>query len=240
MRKHLSVLGLWIRGTFLGAVGILALTAAVELGLVWWRLEAVRAGEISGFAALVDQSRIRFVFAAGLTGLWAWLLYVGSAARRNTLGRLNVAEEKITLWHAVCCVGWLCVFWAVQIAVALAGYRMFLGAVDPAAVSGQSLYLACYQDGLLHWLLPLDDLWSAAELVLSVLTLGFTTAVDGSCQRRRRRLSDITSLMALLFLVLFPMVGGKPSPWVWMLVLPAFVLLGASRLRQGWKEGNDR
>ena len=236
MRKHLSILGLWVRSTFWGAAAVLAVTVAAQLGLLWRQLGTVRAGEISRFAELVGRSRINLVYAAGLTVLWVWLLYVGCAAKRNTLGRLSVSETGVTLWHAACCVGWLVVFRAVQVAVVLAGYRMYLGVADPALVSGQTLYLACWQDGLLHWLLPLRDRWTAAGVALGVLVLGLATAVDGGGQRQERRLSGFRSYLSWAILALGPVFGEGNMPWGLMLVLAAVAFMSIHRLYRSREE----
>lgn len=236
MRKHLSILALWVRSTFWGAAAVLAVTAAAQLGLLWRQLGAVQAGEISRFAELVGRSRINLVYAVGLTVLWVWLLYVGCAAKRNTLGRLSVGETGVTLWHAACCVGWLVVFRAVQVGVVLAGYRMYLGVADPALVSGQTLYLACWQDGLLHWLLPLRDRWTAAGVVLCTLALGQDAAVDGSSKRRGRRFSVFRSHLPWAILTLGPVFGGIIMPWGLMLVLAVVDLMSIHRLYRSRKE----
>lgn len=237
MKKHLSILALWVRSTFLGAALILLIAAAAETALLWGQLGAVRSGEMfPEFAELVNRSRIRYLYAAGLTALWGWLLYMGCAARRNTLGRLNVAEEKITLWHGACCVGWLVIFWAVQVGVVLAGYRMFLGVADPLAVSGQSLFLACCQDELLHWLLPLVDRWTAVWVLTANLTLGFTAAVDGYCWRRGKRLFSFLSFLPWAILTLGPIFGESTVPWALAVMLIVIVFINISRLYRGWRE----
>ena len=50
MRKHLSILALWVRGTWLVCAGICLATAAVQLGLMGFRLGAVGRREIADYA----------------------------------------------------------------------------------------------------------------------------------------------------------------------------------------------
>ena len=238
MKKHLSILALWVRSTFWGAAGILIVTFAAEAGLLWRQIDGVRAGTVPDFSAMVSGSQMQWPYFAGLTLLWVWLLVAGCRARRNTLGRLSVAEEKIALWHGACCAGWLAVFWAVQVGAVLVGYRMFLGAADPLTISGQTLFLACYRDDLLHWLIPLQDLWTAVWGTAAVLVLSLTTAVDGYCWRRGKRFSSLKSSLPWAILALGPVFGEGTMPWALAVMLVVVAGIDINRLYRGWKEGD--
>lgn len=171
MRKYLSVMGLWVRGAFWGAVGIIAAMAAAELAVLRYRLSEA-AGNLTTFSAFASAAGIRAVFLPAL-GLLIVRLVTAVRSGRNTLGRLSVSMTVSALLYSLCSLLWLVIFWAAQIAVLLTAYRWFHGAVDPAMVSGQSLMISFYSSEEMHWLIPLADI----RLWIAVISLGLSLSL---------------------------------------------------------------
>lgn len=170
MRKYISVLGLWARSAFWGAVGILCVMAGAELALLRRGLGAVSGGNCRTYAELVENIHMGTVYLLALAALAVWLI-IAANGRETTMGRLSVSMNVSGVLYGVCALLWLIVMWGTQLAVALAGFRMFLREADPASVSGQTGLIAFYTAPELNWLLPMEDvgLWLTHAAVLVTL-----------------------------------------------------------------------
>lgn len=226
MRKHLSILALWVRSSFWWAAGISAVTAAVQVILMSVNIGAVRTGEISTFHELTGKAGIIIPHIIGMLSVWCCLIKAGARGGRETLGRLSVGEVGVTLWQAAANTGALLVFWAFEVAAALVGFRVFSANADPAAISGQSLFIAAHIDPLLHWLLPLEDLKTALWAIIYYPALGFITAADTCRSRRGGRAFAVSSLIVCLFAAVAP----SEFPLLMAIFTVAVVIVRAARL----------
>lgn len=205
MSKHLSVLALWASSTLGRVLAVLALTAAVETGLFWRVLAGMEREWPASMDSLLAGSGIYWVCVAAFLLVMALLSCSGCEFQGSklsyTLRRLSIREEAAVLWQAGYNAACLLLFWAVQAAVMLGLCLWYVGTVDPAYVSEQTVFLASYRIGLFHALLPLEDwgLWVREIVFLLVL------AVDGACAglRQRRGSFAATPLIFALLAVWF-------------------------------------
>ncbi len=195
MKRKLSVPVLWVGMTFRGAVLILFVMLASELVLLGLQMPRVSAGEILLYSDMVESAGVKYVYRAALA-LMFFRVFYACRASSLTVGRLSVSEVALALWNAAVILGWFAILYAVQILTVLIGYRLFLGAVDPAAVSGQSLMIACCESPTLHSLLPLMHRKLLAVNVLLYLALGFSMAVDVHSLRHGGRFPIVSGLLA--------------------------------------------
>lgn len=240
----MSVLALWIRSTFWGTVGVMALMAAAELALVRWALGTFpEIYEWSGlpmiwwFSEVMEKAHLPMVFTVGALALLCLWLAPGTGSR-YTLGRLSVREEIAVLWQAVCYAGWLLILWAVQLGAVLAAFRWYVGYADPAQLSGQTMFLDAYDSQFFHWLLPLDDHVVAVAVVVLVVSLGFALAVDNYRQRRGSRAPVVSILMAAVLPVLYN-TQDDAAAWYLMAVCTVLDVVQGVRLERGWREGDE-
>lgn len=177
LRKYLSVLGLWARNTFWGALGIIALMAGGELALIRGRMDDAAQGSVRFYASILGDIGFENFTMAALALMVLWLIFA-AGGRKYTMGRLSVAMNVSALLYGLTALMWLTVLWAAQIGVALVGYRWFSAAVDPASVSGQTLMLEFYRIGALRWLLPLEDVWLWAASCAATAALAVSVGAD--------------------------------------------------------------
>lgn len=177
LRKYLSVMGLWARNTFRGALGVIALMAAVELLLIRRGVSSAAAGQVRFYADVLGEIHFGVIYMAALVLMVLWLLFA-AGGRQLTLGRLSVPMNVSAIFYALVSLMWLTALWAAQIGAALVGYGWYAAAVDPRSVSGQTLMLEFYRIGELRWLLPLEDVWLWVASVTATVTLAASIGAD--------------------------------------------------------------
>lgn len=210
MKKALSIPALWARMTFWGGAGIILAAFGLELGLLAHGLDDVRAGTLLSFSELTDGAGLEVVCRVAFL-IMAVFLLLSVRAKRETLGRLRVSETASALWYAAVALGWLITLHAAELGGVLAGYGLFLRAVDPGVVSGQTLMLASYLDPALHGLMPLADWLAGAALAVLTLSLALTLAVDTAMMRRGRLFPFGSAVLAALWELNFGRFGAGTS-----------------------------
>ena len=123
MKKHLSVLMLFIRSTIFKILILLAVMSAVELLLFKMGMNSAGVAEImpkdhgQGIEAVILNSRISWVFGVSyILGTVILLkMSAGAGGKSNyTFGRLSISEHAVFGWQAVCNAGMYFVMWAAQ------------------------------------------------------------------------------------------------------------------------------
>lgn len=233
MKKHLSVLSLWLRLKLLPSLGLLAAMAALEL-LLFRR--GMNSGEtwLPTMDALLSRSGIQHIFF--FTFVLLLMLFSHSHSKaRYTLARLRAREETGALWDALCNIGCLFLLWSVQLAAALVMNRWHLqlaAAVDPAAVGSQTVVLAFYRDSFLHFLLPLRhvDVWISNSCFF--VAAGLLCAFDGYRIRREKK-----SFWSVLFVPMLAksLSGGSSWPVACTALSAAMVIMALVRLVLGYR-----
>jgi hypothetical protein len=209
MKQHLSVLLLAARSTIYKVIGILVLMAAAESASFYFVLEMAKNGAGYGLEDVVAQSRMAPVCAVFFLLLCAVLSLNGvefSGGRfRYTMRRLSVGEETAAAWWAVYYMACFFVFWAFQLLTAFLLCRLYAAQIDPAYVSGQTIFLAFCRNGFLHSLLPLEETSRYIRNLILILGLGITA----SCFCFRTRHDQKGLAMILLAVVAVGAFSGE-------------------------------
>lgn len=240
MRQHLSVLMLAARSTIYKVLALLVAMAVAEGLLFQTTLQKALAGEPLGLEQVISQSRIALVCGLGFLLLCALLSVAGSESRGGKLGytlrRLSVSERGVFLWWASYNVACFFLFWVAQLAIAMLLCRLYLSRMDPAYISGQTVFLAFYRSRFLHSLLPLAEASRYARNGVLVLCLGVCAACSSWRQRRGQRGIAVVALAAITA-VSFPQAMGSFGSDL-LLVLIA-IGTATSALAGVWKERGD-
>jgi hypothetical protein len=230
MKKHLSVLMLFARSTIWKLFALLLLTAGAEVLLFCSLLPGAASPE-----AAAGGKGMALVFAAAFVLLSAMLCLTGcdfGGKLGDTLGRLRISERAVYFWQSaynLCCYF---ILWGFQTALSFGLCEWYMAKADPAAVSGQSVFLAFYADGFLHSLLPLDEASRWVRNGCMLLSLGFSSAAAPLMQRRGKlAFSMLASAATALFVFTNPLgnpekdflVAGVCTAWL------AWALAGALR-----------
>ncbi len=210
MKKALSIPALWVRMTFWGGAGIILAAFGLELGLIARGLDGVRAGSVLSFSELLDGAGLETVCRVAFPLLAVFLL-LWARAKRETLGRLRVTETAVALWYAAVALGWFILLHAAELAAVLVGYELFLRAVDPAVVSGQTLMLASYLNLAFHGLMPLSDWLAGVSLAVLTVSLALTLASDTAMMRRGRLFPFGSAVLTALWELDFGRFGAGTS-----------------------------
>lgn len=169
MKKHLSVLMLYLSAPFYKILAVLAAMAAVELAgyhLLGYRQEAIFGHNSSDFLFTVS-------FVCYLAVL---VLLILGPHRKNSFGytlqRLRISERAAFGWNVLANGCYLTLLWMVQMLVVLFLARQCMA--DPAYLGGpQGVYVDIYRSNYLHALIPLKDdlLWSRNVVMLLALAV---------------------------------------------------------------------
>lgn len=176
MKKHLSVFMLMARGTIYKVLGLLFVTAAVELAIFYKRADP----------ALYTLDQVFNTDSVPLFALFASVLVLtvilclngcqSGSQQSYTLQRLSIPERNICLMQGLYNTVCYFVLWGVQLLIALVVCGYYMSQTDPAASSNQAVFLAAYSDGFFHALLPLQDWPLYFYNVVLAISLGFTSA----------------------------------------------------------------
>lgn len=235
MKKHLSVLALWLRLKLLPGLGIMALMVSAELVLF---ASSLGRGDswLPSMDSLLSRCGIRHIFFIAFV-LLLILLSRSWAKARYTLARLSLREEIGAVWDSVCNIGCFFLLWGVQLVAVLVMSRWYLeyaAGADPAAVGAQTLVLAFYRDSFLHFLLPLrhGDVWVSNICLFTAA--GLLCAFDSYRIRRGNK-----SFWSVAFVPMVAMsLGGGPSWPVACIVISALqVVMALVRLFLGCRRG---
>lgn len=212
MRKHLSILQLYIRATFLPFLALLAGMAAVETGLfLFYFLRNGVSGE-NGFPCLeLMLSGSKIVLVAGVAGLLitALLSLMGCSLGSETiytLNRLSISENGAWCWQAGYNTVCYLIFWAVQLLLVV-GFSLIYCRYAPAeAVTHQTIFLASYRNEFFNGLLPLSEPTGFVRNGLLCLALGTGTTLFSFKNRRGK------TAVSLPFLVIWAGVFFRRIP----------------------------
>ncbi|HIR49677.1 MAG TPA: hypothetical protein IAA53_00080 [Candidatus Avoscillospira avicola] len=199
MKKLGGILALPVRALFFKVLTVTAATAAAQVAAV---LLLPNAAQLD-LAYLQLESYTHLLAAVGFAAVTALLALHGcqfSGVKTDyTLRRLPVAEERVVCLWALAYLGFLVLFWAVELGVVLFQWHVVTRQLTyrPAPLAAES-----YLNGFFHGLLPLED-WPRHIrnlLWLSALSLGLAVF---SRWQRRGQVSLVWVLTLLLGLCTF-------------------------------------
>ena len=186
MKQHFSVLMLFLRSSLYKALLLFAAMGAVE-AFGFWRAVTQDSADVVGLEETFASARTALVFFLAFLYLCQLLAKVGcefTSKQSYTLRRLSISHTAVFLWQAVANCLILLLFLGVQTLFVLLMCRWYLAVADPARVSAQTVFLACYRNDFLHALLPLEHYILYLRNALLVLAMGTELACCPVHQRR--------------------------------------------------------
>ena len=174
----LSLWALLARSSFYKILSAVALLAAAETAFACAFLW--RGGGPGSLEALAGRFLyIFFIIGQGVVYLiLIWTEERMETESRCTLMRLRIQGKRLFLIKAAYNVLCLTMLYAVQIWLAIGMTWLYRRSLEPGQASPQMLFLAFYQIGFLHGLLPLAEAGKWVRNILMLLALG-TTAAGG-------------------------------------------------------------
>jgi len=195
MKRHNSVLGLFIRSSFyqvLAVCVLITITECIQFFRTWEKLsEQYFSKEIPllTLEGIIEKAKFFQWFVIGMAVITMFLLRIGrnmGGRQEYTLYRLQITPAKVFLWQAMyssCCY---VIFWAVQAVVVFGLSVYFVRTADVGLVTNQSLFLAFYRSDFLHAVLPLEHVMGWVRNITWFLALGWSVAYDSYASRRRK------------------------------------------------------
>ena len=234
MRRHISVLMLYIRSSVYRVLCLLALMTCAEFLLFW---QIMRGGTRKfpggyseelpyGLERILDQSLLSWCFGLMAVLLTVQLVYVGcnqGVKQSYTLQRLSISEKSVFIWQGICNMGFYFLLWMIQLVTAYALCRWYLILAEPEFVSNQTIFLAFYRSKFLHGLLPLEESSIWVRNLFMVMGLGFASAYFPYLQRRGK-FSVSVLLLLVICIIWFPREVGIASGDFWVIFCCAWVI----------------
>lgn len=115
-----------------------------------------------------------------------------------TLSRLSVRERTVSLLWAGHNLGWLLLFWAVELVTALALMGWYLSLFQMG--DGISYFIVFHVNDFLRMLMPLEEGWQWLSGVISLAALALLTADLSSRGRRHMPVTTGMFLCGMIFL----------------------------------------
>lgn len=196
MKRHKSVLQLYVRSSFHWLIAVCVLLAGAEF--FWFRhtfqklLKQYEAGEI--FVLLpervVEMAHLEYFFLAALALVTVILLLNGrniSSKQEYTLYRLGIQQKYVFLWQAIYGSLSYLLLWAVQVAAAVGLCMYFVKTADSSMMTNQTLFLAFCRNEFLSFVLPVHNVLGGVAHISMYLALGWSVAYETYCHRRGKR-----------------------------------------------------
>ena len=212
MKKHLSVLGLFVRSSIFSVLGIILLMGAVEALFFHMELNKALTAYTAGVGGsfplperLLDRSAVNVYFALAFILTTVVLCLPGCAFRTKTgytIARLSISETAVTLWQILCNTLMYLLLASAQTVIAYGLCQYYTAAAPAEFTSTQTVFLAFYRHEFLHSLLPLADaaLWIRNGLL--AISLGVATATF-PLKQRAKKVSVMVISIASLSIVFF-------------------------------------
>lgn len=247
MKKYSSVWALTVRTVLFPILALLAVCAAAQIGFFARAMQAdpiplsfgsTEAAPWQGrlaMDALLTQSRTALFAGFALLGMIA--LCCSWCSKENTLytlSRLRISYRRVMLCQVCANTMFFLLFWGAQICVLLAQSALYL---SRDCANPQGFFLACWQSGFAHRILPLDDTvgWLTDLLLTAALGISVTTFAH---RRRKGRFSwGFTVLAVGLGVFAQADFTGAASPLLF--ILSGFVLLADGLILFGKEEDSD-
>lgn len=182
MKEKLGISMTAVRPLLWKVILLLVLTAAVQLFLGYRAAATLPGNTVESFSQFLSRCHTGLVAMAGLLVLLVILALQGCQFSGHwvtgTLQRLPIGEGAITAVYGLTHLGFLVLYWAVEVFVMVALYWFYGKSL------GFPLVVAAYTTPFFHSLLPLSDWLRLLLSVLWALALASCTASFGFFQRR--------------------------------------------------------
>ena len=205
MRKHLSVLMLYVHSTLYMFLLLIFVMSSVQT--VFFIIAFRSAGGLVGLNYIMNEVHFGIIFAMCFLLLCALLCLTGcefGSKSGYTLSRLRISTRMVFLWQSVSNAGYIFLFWAAQIGIAMT----FCGIYTAHYPQEQAAMLVFYSNGFLHSLFPLEE----TVILVRNIALLVALAVASACfpVRMRRRERPAAAIAVALICVVF-FVSDKGS-----------------------------
>ena len=188
MKEKLGISMTAVRPLLWKVILILVLTVAVQLFFGFQTAAAFHQSDTTisitadNFDPFLSESHTALIATLGLLALAAVLALQGCQFSgrfvNGTLQRLPLGEGAVTVIYGLTHLGFLLLYWVVELFTVVGLWWVFAGA------GGFAMIFAAYTTPFFHSLLPLSD-WPRLLLTgLSVVALAMTTTYFGFFQRR--------------------------------------------------------
>lgn len=182
MKEKLGISMTAVRPLLWKVILLLVLTAAVQLFLGYRAAATFPGNTVESFSQFLSRCHTGLVAMAGLLVLLVILALQGCQFSGHwvsgTLQRLPTGEGTITVIYGLTHLGFLVLYWAMEVFVTAALYWFYGKSL------GFPLVVAAYTTPFFHSLLPLSDWLRLLLSVLWALALASCTASFGFFQRR--------------------------------------------------------
>lgn len=204
MKRHKSVLQLYVRSSFHWIIAVCALLAGAEFLRFRYTFQKLfrqhEAGEIFVLVPerVIEMAHLEYFFLTAIAFVTIILLLSGrnnSSKQEYTLYRLGIQQKYVFLWQAIYGSLSYMFLWAVQAVVAVALCMYFVKTADSSMVTHQTLFLTFCRNEFLSFVLPVHDALGGVAHVSMYLALAWSVAYEIYCNRR-----------------------GKRSLWLWIVV----------------------
>jgi len=236
MKRHLSILMLFVRGTLYRVLPVMALMAGVEVFLFSRELSvyldaegmAESVGRYSLSMLIEDADFIRiFMVAFALITLLLCLFGCDFNGKLDyTLQRLQISPMKIFLWQAGYNAAVYALLWMVQVYTLFGCSLFYMKAAPQTWVTNQSLFLEVHRSTFWFSMFPMGSglLWVC--LVLLFLCLGIVTARVPHCQRRRKPPVAFLLMMVIMLNIFTAGLSGDPTAFFVIVVFAVLLSAG--------------
>ena len=198
MNKKIGISMTAVRPLLWKVILILALTVGIQLFFGYRTAATIPVDTLDSFSQFLSMSHTGLVAMAGLLALLVILALQGCQFSGHwvsgTLQRLPTGEGTITVVYGLTHLGFLVLYWAVEVFVMVALYWFYGKSL------GFPLVVAAYTTPFFHSMLPLSDWLRLLLSVLWALALASCTASFGFFQRRGSfQISPLLVIAAGLF-----------------------------------------
>ena len=198
MKKHLSVLMLFVRSTLYKFLLLVFVMAAVQT--VFFTLAFRRAEGLFRLNTIFLGTRPGIVFAVCFLLLFALLCLTGcdfGSKSGYTFSMLRISPHMVFLWQSVGNLGFIFLLWAAQVCITLTFCSIFTIHYPQE----QAAMLVFYSNDFLHNLLPLEETGILVRNIALLIALAVTSACFPVRMRRGER--PVAAIVVVLISVVF-------------------------------------
>lgn len=186
MKQHKILFQLFLRHTAWKVLLILLASAAIQFGLFWFLIPDPARHSLESTLDPMESYLwwIVLLTFAVIVGLLLSASTVRGKGRTDyLLDRLAIPPKEVILCQGICNTLAVLLFWAAE-ALILLGLCWLYG-VKGGFLGPQTIFLATWQNDLLHSFLPMEEVSRWARNLIWSLSVGFAAAA-GSAQLRRK------------------------------------------------------
>lgn len=237
MRKHLSVFMLAARSTIYKVGAVLFAMTCTECIILYNFLLEIKNGSVYSVGTVIENGKIPLVCGTAFLIMCLFLSTAGcefsGSKLRYTLSRLSVREEILVFLWAIYNVICLFILWAVQLVIVLVFCWFYIKYMAPAYINEQTVFMAFYDNGFLHSILPLAETSRYVRNVMLILGLGVSGAYFSFKLRHDQKDISAAILSALTFISFSGSMGRFGSD-VFIILVTICIL--ANSFYGLWKE----